>query len=868
MASKNVHFEGLNEIQEELKAIFEATPSPLVITSKSDGHILYANHHFGTAFGVTTEKLLGRKAPDLYYNKEDRKKLLDTLTKSGGVENYEVRVKKLDGKPFWVNASVQPLVFKNEQALIAIFTDITKRKQAENVAEQLRRRNELILKSAGQGIYGLDQNGNTTFVNPAAAKMLGWEANDLMGKPQHTVIHHTKPDGTPYPREECPIYAAFNDGLVHTIDSELFWRKDGSSFPVEYISTPIRNENGQLAGAVVAFRDITHRKQAEEELEQLRQKNELILDSAGEGIYGLDKNGNTTFVNPAAAKMLGWESDELLGQPQHAVIHHTKPDGTPYPREECPIYAAFTDGLVHSINNEVFWRKDGTSFPVEYTSTPIRANDNDVVGAVVIFRDIAERKKAERELQESEARFSGILDIAMDAIISTDESQHIIMFNEGAEEVFNYSPNEVLGKPIEVLIPEKFHEVHDSHIAKFVSSNMTARLIGQRKEIFGRRKDGEIFPAEASISKLQLDGKLILTVILRDITKRKQADNALQDALAEVEKLKDRLQAENIYLQEEIKLQHNFDQIISASESFKKVLRNVEQVAVTDATVLILGETGTGKELIARAVHTTSSRSERPLVKVNCAALPPTLIESELLGHEKGAFTGAVSRRQGRFELADQGTIFLDEIGDLPLDLQAKMLRVLQEGEFERVGGTQTLNVDVRVIAATNRDLEQAIQAGEFREDLFYRLNVFPITLPPLRKHREDIPLLANHFIKKYAAKLGKKISQVPQKVTETLQAYHFPGNVRELENIIERAIILAEGETLRLDESLDLLKRQSTSAEDAPTLEEVERNHIISVLQETNWRIEGPKGAALRLGINSNTLRSRMQKLGIRKST
>ncbi len=347
-----------------------------------------------------------------------------------------------------------------------------------------------------------------------------------------------------------------------------------------------------------------------------------------------------------------------------------------------------------------------------------------------------------------------------------------------------------------------------------------------------------------------------------------QAAIAIKNAqlFSEVVELKNRLQAENVYLQEEIKLEHNFDEIISTSKPFKKVLRNVERVAVTDATVLILGETGTGKELIARALHTISPRRERPLVKVNCAALPANLIESELFGHEKGAFTGALSRKQGRFELANGGTIFLDEIGELPLDLQAKLLRVLQEGEFERVGGTQTLKVNVRVIAATNRDLEHAVQSGEFRNDLFYRMNVFPIRLPPLRERREDIPLLINHFVKKYGAKMGKKISQVSQQVMQTLQGYHFPGNVRELENIIERAIILAKGKTLQVDESLELLKKPSSPALSVATLEDVERNHIISVLQETKWRIEGPKGAALRLGINPNTLRSRMQKLGIRK--
>jgi transcriptional regulator with GAF, ATPase, and Fis domain len=335
---------------------------------------------------------------------------------------------------------------------------------------------------------------------------------------------------------------------------------------------------------------------------------------------------------------------------------------------------------------------------------------------------------------------------------------------------------------------------------------------------------------------------------------------------SQVEQLKDKLQAENIYLQEEIKLEHNFEEIIGRSNALKKVLHQVEQVASTDATVLILGETGTGKELIARAIHNLSPRKDRALVKVNCAALPASLIESELFGHEKGAFTGAVSQRSGRFELADGGTIFLDEIGDLPLELQAKLLRVLQEGAFERLGGSRTIRVNVRVIAATNRDLEKAVQAGEFRMDLYYRLNVFPLSLPPLRERKKDIPLLVKHFVQKYSAKLGKKIETTPQKGMEALQAYSWPGNVRELENVIERAVILTRGSTIELDESLDVLRDTDLPDTSSLSLEEVERNHILCVLEETNWKIEGKQGAAVRLGLKPSTLRSRMKKLGIKK--
>ncbi|MBN2289437.1 MAG: sigma 54-interacting transcriptional regulator [Candidatus Glassbacteria bacterium] len=354
----------------------------------------------------------------------------------------------------------------------------------------------------------------------------------------------------------------------------------------------------------------------------------------------------------------------------------------------------------------------------------------------------------------------------------------------------------------------------------------------------------------------------------REVAERKKAEEALRKKHAEVESLKNRLQAENIYLQEEIKIEHNFEEIISNSEALNRVLEKVEQVASTDATVLILGETGTGKQLIARAVHNVSPRAGRTLVTVNCAALPSSLIESELFGHEKGAFTGAFSRKIGRFELADCGSIFLDEIGDLPLDLQAKLLRVLQDGEFERLGSSSTVKVDVRVIAATNRDLGKEVSEGRFREDLFYRLNVYPIHCPPLREHKEDIPLLVNHFVNKYSAKTGKKIDSISQHVIDSLQAYHWPGNVRELENVIERAVIVSRGNRLELAEWLQSSRDSSDDDSQIFTLEELEREHIIKVMELTGWRVRGKSGSAELLGIKPTTLESRMDKLGIKRKS
>ncbi|MGE0130838.1 MAG: sigma 54-interacting transcriptional regulator [Blastocatellales bacterium] len=354
---------------------------------------------------------------------------------------------------------------------------------------------------------------------------------------------------------------------------------------------------------------------------------------------------------------------------------------------------------------------------------------------------------------------------------------------------------------------------------------------------------------------------------------RQQAEAALRKAHDELEvryeeiaSLKARLEQENSYLQEEIRTEHNFEEIVGGSAAVRKALQAVETVAPTGATVLILGETGTGKELIARATHNLSPQKDKPLVKVNCAALASTLIESELFGHEKGAFTGAISRKIGRFELANGGTIFLDEIGDLPLELQSKLLRVLQEGEFERVGSSQTIKVSVRVIAATNRNLAEAVKAGSFRSDLFYRLNVFPLTLPPLRDRREDIPLLVSHFLSRFAKKLGKPLERLSKESMDRLMRYDWPGNVRELLSVIERAAILARGSVVHVEDSLDLRLQPAADTSVLEKLEDLERAHIIRVLEETNWMIDGQRGAALILGLHPNTLRSRMQKLGIKK--
>jgi PAS domain S-box-containing protein len=465
-----------------------------------------------------------------------------------------------------------------------------------------------------------------------------------------------------------------------------------------------------------------------------------------------------------------------------------------------------------------------------------------------------ERLRYEQKILESEERYRDLFEEAPIGYIQEDLDSRFINANRTAMRILGLKPEEVtgtLGMSLVADTPENKERVRQA-LASIGEGTATGGVVIQLR----RKDDGRPIWVQW-YSRPEPNGKYTRTVIV-DITDR---------VLAEQEKA--RLKEQNLYLQEEIKGIHNFEEIIGQSPALTAMLDNVRRVAPTDSTVLITGETGTGKELIARAIHSNSRRKEKPLIKINCAALPPGLVESELFGHEKGAFTGAIARRVGRFELADGGTLFLDEIGELPLETQAKLLRVLQEREIERVGGATSIRVDVRIIAATNRDLLKTVAERNFREDLYYRLSVFPIPLPPLRERTEDIPLLARFLVEKFATRTGSRVEAISQEAVRRLVAYQWPGNIRELENVLERAVILANGPTL------DLEIGGETSAipaeiEDTPlsSLEAVERRHINAVLRHTNWVIDGPRGAAHILGLHPNTLRSRLKKLGLTRSS
>ena len=489
-----------------------------------------------------------------------------------------------------------------------------------------------------------------------------------------------------------------------------------------------------MRGGLIEWRNIMNLFQETERDKQ------LLLSSVGDGIYSIDSEGLATFVNPAGARMLGWAPEEMIGKNIHRIHHHTHADGSHYPVEDCPIYKAVHDGLVHEGRQEVFWRRDGSSFAVEFTSTPV-ISDSRIVGAVVVFRDITERRTTELQLQ---------------------------------------------------------------------------------------------------------------------------------NALAELQALKQRLEEQNAYLQEEIHIEHNYRDIVGQSEPILKIVRQIDVVGPTDANVLIHGDSGTGKELIARAIHQASKRRDQPLIRVNCAAIPAELFESEFFGHLRGAFTGAVRDRIGRFELANGGTLFLDEIGEIPLELQSKLLRVLQEGQFERVGEERTRSVDVRIIAATNRDLRAEVQSKRFREDLFFRLNVFPVHSPSLRERRSDIPLLASHFLQLIGARLNMPGHRLSKGDMARLQAYDWPGNIRELQNVIERALITATGAELNIDlpnaaasSQVDVVEVNSRIMTEQE-LRTLERDNLCAAMSACGGKLFGKDGAAELLGIKPTTLASRLKKLGI----
>jgi len=586
---------------------------------------------------------------------------------------------------------------------------------------------------------------------------------------------------------------------------------------------------------------------------------EHLLQHMPVSTFVLNAKHQVLIWNKACEQLTGLNAGEMIGTDQHwrgfytekrpcladLLLDRTLGEVSSL-YEQASDFTSLSD-ICHTEN----WclMPDGRRLYLVIDAGTISNEQGEVVAIVETQRDRTEQRLTMQALSESEQRISSILGSAMDAIVTVDQQHRITLFNAAAARIFRCAADFAIGQPV-----ERFIAPHCSRLFRqFIAFDNASAKAWAPEGLSARRADGEEFPIEATFSPLEASGQKLYTIILRDVNDRRLAEQKL-----------DRLQQEKGYLQEVLNDDHNPGDFVSGSKLMRTVMEQVRMVARTDTPVLLLGETGTGKELLARAIHEFSDRSAAIMVKVNCAALPAELIESELFGHEKGAFTGATQQRKGRFELADGGSLFLDELGELSQSAQSKLLRVLQEQEFERVGGSETVRVDVRVIAATNRNLAEEVSLGRFRSDLYYRLNVFPIEVPALRQRATDIPLLARFFLSKYAQKIGKRFDDIDPAGLDSLRLYAWPGNVRELQNVIERAVILSQGPLLDIAPLQPALAPPEAATAKLQTLEAVEREHITRTLEATNWQISGIKGAAAILGMNPNTLRSRMLKLGV----
>ncbi|MCU0596104.1 MAG: sigma 54-interacting transcriptional regulator [Desulfobacterota bacterium] len=625
----------------------------------------------------------------------------------------------------------------------------------------------------------------------------------------------------------------------------------------EVLERRVEERTGNLARTCEQLsRQIGERKRVEEALRQSEMKYRIVAENNYGWEWWRSPEGAFVYVSPSCKEITYHSPEEFVSDPDllFRIIH---PD-------DLPAFASHVaeiekKGLSGETEFRII-RPDRTIRWIAHACLPVFDEEGQNLGRRGSNRDITERKEAEKLLKAGEERHRTLIETMNEGFGVADEKGVWTYVNEKFCKMVGYSYDEIVGHPVYDWLDEANRRIYEEQ--------STRRRKGEQQsyEISGIRKDGSKIYALVSPKAIfgetgEFQGSF---AVITDITERRNTEESLRNALSEIRTLKDRLEAENIYFRQEIKTRHRFDHIIGQSNAFKYVLYRAEQVAPTNTTVLLLGETGTGKGLIATAIHQMSPRKDRPPVTVNCAALPANLIESELFGREKGAFTGADTRQLGRFDVANGSTICLDEVGELPLEVQAKLLRVIQDGEFERLGSSRTVKVDVRIVATTNRNLEEEVRKGRFRQDLYYRLNVFPLTVPPLRRRKEDIPLLVQVFTERYARELRKEITAISKETMKAFQDYDWPGNVRELENVIERAVILCTDPILQLAEKLENPAVSVSSG--LKTLEETEREQILKTLSQTRWLINGSKGAAAILGLHPSTLRARMQKLGIHR--
>ena len=744
---------------------------------------------------------------------------------------------------------------------------------------------ENLFEVSPDAIFVTDAQGVIRGANPRAAELFGHTQVELFGQPVENLVPERFRRNHPSHRENFNAHPrARQMGAALNLYG---LRKDGTEFPVDIMLKPLETAAGPVVLTFV--RDATEQRMAQEALRRsdllLRSMVESVHDYA---IYLLDPDGCVMTWNPGAERIKGYSSDEILGAHFSRFFTH---EDVVRERPAELLKLAAERGRVEEEGWRV--RKDGSRFWADIVITAIRDDSREITGYAKVTRDFTDRKRAEEAvmLQLSNAllanlevgKLLGAISASIGEVIPHDAATlalpdpvaggFMVQFLGSGEQTptrpdfrlpIQGSP---AGQAFSTREPVILDRLEDSpygrqSVLHMISLGMQS---GCWVPLIHR---GEAIGALAVASRIEGSFSVHEAEMLMQIAHRVAMAVHNATALRRIAELRDRLSQEKQYLEEEINLEKRFEDIVGESKGLRQVLKEIETVAPTDATVLIQGETGTGKELLARALHRLSPRSERTFIKLNCAAIPAGLIESELFGHEKGAFTGAIARKVGRLELAHEGTLFLDEIGELPLDLQPKLLRALQEREIERLGSNRSIPVNVRLIAATNRDLTQMVADKEFRSDLYYRLKVFPIFAPPLRERLGDIPILVRHFVATHSRRMGKTIESIPEETMQALVRWPWPGNIRELENFLERAVILTRGPVLYVPLAELKTSEEATSfAIESTALNTAEREHILRVLREARGLIGGSDGAAERLGLKRTTLNSKMKKLGIERS-
>lgn len=883
--------EALRHSEERYRTLYDENPA-MYFTINEGRIVLSVNRHGIEELGYSEDELIGHSVLSVFHE-EDREKIKRQLNKCFAnpdqIFRWELRKVHKDGNIIWVNEMARCVIdASGHKVTLVACINITERKKAEKEKREAEERYRTIVENTYNMILETDIFGNISYANPLHKEILGYESEELIGMNCLDLVYEEDRQEI----AEAFQRAALTGESVETAcyrcrhkNGELRWLESTGK---SYVAAP-----GEIRG-VISSRDITERKKAEDARREIEDRHRALIEHSYDIIVETTSDGRFSYLNPTFTEVLGYNTDELLGRDIFEFVHID--DVSHVSAEFLRVMTTFDTG------NAVFRfrHRNGEWRWLESSGRPFKTASGEI-RASISTRDITERKRSEEALRESEERYRTLVENSYDLIIEVSIDCKFLYLSPNHQLVLGYRPEDLIGKNIfENIHPEDRQSAIDSFT--IAARNITEALGLTMSDIMSGNIFDTVDPQdiswvienlETAIEKhresentsviyryknhngdwrwlestgrpfLTSEGEIRIVVSSRDITERKQSEDRLKSAFAEIERLKNQLERENIYLQEEIKEQYRHGEIYGRSKAIEDALSLARQVADTESTVLLQGETGTGKELMAHAIHNMSPRKDRAMITINCAVLPPSLIDTELFGHEKGAFTGATSRRPGRFELADGSTLFLDEVIELPLELQSKLLRVLQTGEFERLGSTKTLTTDVRVIAATNRDLANAVQEGTFREDLFYRLNVFPIHLPPLRDRKEDIPLLVDAFVKEFSEKMGKNIDKIPKKTMSALQKYRWPGNVRELRNVIERGVIISKGNTLHVD--LPGVDRSENKK--AKQLYDLEKEHITEILSGTNWRVRGKGGAAEILGMKPTTLESRMRKLGIKRS-